>query len=254
MGFEPIKSFLIADENSETREGIADTIRHFYKDARIFMAGDGAEAMQKLRNATPSLMIVDLDMSKLAGSEKIEQVNSIEQMQRIGGAYSRIPTIVTSLLDPEPDVLERLEQLHMFFLKKPFKVPALIAIMEGFLNSSSGRVLKIEPLQLKAGETLFREGEASGNMFLVRTGKLRVFKNIDQKTKEIGIIGPNELVGEMAFIDRKPRSATVEAIEASELVELPLTDVHSYLAQQPVWLRALINTLVSRLRGIIDRK
>ena len=126
-----------------------------------------------------------------------------------------------------------------------------MGLIDGAFNGNKIRNAAPEPRKLLAGEVLFSEGEPAGNMYLVKSGKFRVFKSKTEQTKEIGVVGPNELVGEMVFIDKKPRSATVEAIEDSEVIELPIADIHSYLAQQPVWFRSLVNTILSRLREAI---
>lgn len=244
MGLDNVKSFLIADDDSDVREAIAEAIRHYYKDARIYMAADGSEAMQKLRNAPPSLVIIDLDMPKVTG------VEMIEQMQKIN-SFSRIPIIVISGMDHESEEIQAIHRRGMMFAQKPFKTQYLMGLIEGVFNGNRVRIAQPEPRKLSAGEVLFNEGDPSGNMYLVKAGKFRVFKSSSEHTKEIGIIGPNELVGEMAFIDKLPRSATVEAIEPSEVIELPIADINSYLAQQPVWFRSLVNTILSRLREAI---
>lgn len=246
MGFDTIKSFLIADEDSDVREAISDAIKHFYKDCRIYLASDGSEAMQKVRNAPPNIIIIDLDMPKVSG------VETLEQMQKVN-SFTRIPIIVMSGLDQDSEVLQQIADRGMIFLQKPFKTQVLTSMVESALTGNKAKPMTLDSKKLAPGEVLFRDGEASGNMYLVKTGKLRVYKGESDATKEIGVIGPNELVGEMAFVDRKARSATVEAIEESELIELPINDVHLYLAQQPIWLRTLINTILSRLRATIAK-
>lgn len=242
------KSFLIADDDAEVRDAIAEAIRHYYKDARVYTAADGSEAMQKLRNAPPSLVIIDIDMPKVSG------LDMIEQMQKIS-SFARIPIIVISGLDHSSDEIQTIRAKGMVFAEKPFKTQYLMGLIEGVFNGhKAARQVNVEPKAFTSGEIIFNEGDPSGSLYLVKSGKLRVYKTTGDKQKDIGTIGPNELVGEMAFIDKQPRSATVEALEDSQLIELPIADINVYLNSQPVWLRMLFNTLISRMRDTIAIK
>ena len=108
---------------------------------------------------------------------------------------------------------------------------------------------ELSEVELSSTDTLFTEGDDSHNLYLLKKGGLRVFKAFEDGTeKELGVIGPNELVGEMSFIDKGPRSATVVATTDCNLVQLPLDDFEKYLSTQPIWLKTLISTLLNRLR------
>jgi CRP/FNR family cyclic AMP-dependent transcriptional regulator len=238
---ETLSSVLIADDDADVREAIAAAIKGVYKEVRIYMADDGSEAMQKLRNAPPSLVIIDIDMPKVSGIEMIEQ------MQKIN-TFSRIPIIVISGLDHNSDEIQTIRSKGMMFAEKPFKTQFLIGLIEDALTGNKSRPVQLEPKVFMKGEIIFQEGDPSGSIFLVKTGKLRVYKIKDGVEKNIATIGQNELVGEMAFVDKKPRSANVMAEEDCALIELPIADVNSYLSTQPIWLRTIFNTLLARLR------
>ena len=244
---DQVKSFLIADDDAEVREAIAEAIKHYYKDCRVYTAADGSEAMQKLRNAPPALVIIDLDMPKVSGIEMIEQ------MQKIN-SFARIPIIVISGLDHASDEIQSIRAKGMMFAEKPFKTQYLMGLIEGVFNGNKLKQVTVEAKPVKSGESVFQEGDPSGSIYLVKSGKLRVFKTAGDKTKEIATIGPNELVGEMAFVDKKPRSASVVALEDSELIELPIADVNSYINAQPIWMKTIFNTLLARLRDSIAIK
>src|SRR3954454_21557008 len=73
--------------------------------------------------------------------------------------------------------------------------------------------------RLARGQILFSEGEPSDHLFLVRSGRLRVFvASAHGEELVLSVAGPGSALGELSVLDREPRSATVEALEAVELI------------------------------------
>lgn len=103
-------------------------------------------------------------------------------------------------------------------------------------------------INLRPNEFLVREGEESANMYYLQSGTLAVYKRKGDVERQIGTIYAGELVGEMSFLDKKPRSASVRAIQECSLVIVPIDKFQKYLDNQPPWFGALITTLLDRLR------
>jgi CRP-like cAMP-binding protein len=110
-----------------------------------------------------------------------------------------------------------------------------------------------EVLNLEAGNYLMREGEESNEMYYLSSGTLGVFKRKGDAEQQIGTIYSGELVGEMSFIDGEPRSATVKALGDCELKVIPKDALQRYLGGQPKWYKALVQTLLDRLRRANSR-
>lgn len=108
-------------------------------------------------------------------------------------------------------------------------------------------------LKLAAEDYLMREGEESNEMYYLASGTMAVFKRKGDKENQIGTIYSGELVGEMSFIDGEPRSASVKAIGDCELTVIPKEKLKSYLDGQPKWYRAMVQTLLDRLRRANQR-
>jgi CRP-like cAMP-binding protein len=105
-----------------------------------------------------------------------------------------------------------------------------------------------ETVKLAPNEILMNEGEESKEMYYVQSGNLAVFKKKGDRLQQIGTIMAGELVGEMSFIDGHPRSATVKAITDTELVVVPRDKFVQMIDSHPKWFKALLNTLLDRLR------
>lgn len=105
------------------------------------------------------------------------------------------------------------------------------------------------PLKVvKTNTLLFREGDPSECMYVVKTGKLSVYKQKGSSEIELAVIGPGQMIGEMAFFDQKPRSASVKALQDSEVIELPFKPLMAQYATFPEWLKSMVRTINDHLR------
>ncbi len=77
----------------------------------------------------------------------------------------------------------------------------------------------------KKGSLIFSEGDIGDHVYLIQSGKVRVFKLIGDQDKTLAILGPGDFLGEMAIIEKKPRSASAEAVVDSGLLVL---DQHTF--------------------------
>jgi CRP-like cAMP-binding protein len=70
------------------------------------------------------------------------------------------------------------------------------------------------------GDTLFKEGDRGDSLMIVLDGKLvaRV-RTASGGEEEVATLGPGEVVGEMAFVDAEPRSATVSSPQGATILE-----------------------------------
>lgn len=119
------------------------------------------------------------------------------------------------------------------------------------MNATTGAGNEI--IKLEKGEAVIHEGEESTQMYYLQSGSMSVHKRIGDSEKQIGTIYAGELVGEMSFLDKQPRSATVKAINECELVVIPAAKFEKMFKELPVWYRALVHTLLDRLRRANSR-
>ena len=107
-------------------------------------------------------------------------------------------------------------------------------------GSSTRRLLK--------GELLFAEGESSKAMYLLKSGMLRLFKKKGGNPIELDVVRSGQIIGELAFLDGEPRSASAEALTDCELMEVSLPMFQQVMVKLPDWLKILLKTIVGRLR------
>lgn len=101
----------------------------------------------------------------------------------------------------------------------------------------------------KAGDTVVTEGEPAKEMFVVRTGKvaIKVHGGIVEE------VGPGGIFGEMALIDHSPRSATIVAVEDTELVPINERLFVILVQDTPFFALDVMRVLVERIRLMNQR-
>ncbi len=106
-----------------------------------------------------------------------------------------------------------------------------------------------ESLELHAGEFLFQEGDDAHALYVVKKGVLRVVSGSTiYETVRVGGI-----VGEMAIIDERTRSASVIAGTYCELLEIDVPEFLSLVATNPRFALTVMRVMARRLR-IMDQR
>ncbi len=103
----------------------------------------------------------------------------------------------------------------------------------------------IESRYFKAGSTVFREGDEAHELFVIKSGKVRI--QIGNRT--LTELGPDTIFGEMALIDNEPRSATAIAVTDVELVPVGEKQFLFLVSQTPYVALKVMRVLVQRLRA-----
>ena len=104
-----------------------------------------------------------------------------------------------------------------------------------------------ERLTLPRGSLLIAEGDQSRPLFLLESGSLSVSQRKDSGEQPLGTIDPGDVVGEIAFVDQRPRSATVTVAEDAVLLKLDHARVMRELVDKPQALADLVQALAVRV-------
>jgi CRP/FNR family cyclic AMP-dependent transcriptional regulator len=99
------------------------------------------------------------------------------------------------------------------------------------------------------GTTIFRKGDSGSFMMALLIGRVRV-GNVSQDGKEItlNVIGPGEVLGEIALLDGDPRSADAVALEDITFIVVERRDFMPFLRRHPPLMERLLTVLCERLR------
>ena len=102
----------------------------------------------------------------------------------------------------------------------------------------------IDAIQFKRGSIIFREGDEARELFVIKSGHVRI--QIGNRT--ITELGVDSIFGEMALIDSEPRSATATAITDVELVPVSEKQFLFLVSQTPYFALKVMRVLAQRLR------
>jgi CRP/FNR family cyclic AMP-dependent transcriptional regulator len=146
--------------------------------------------------------------------------------------------MVATTLRPDPEILRK---------------TAIFRSLDGSDFNALTMCLRVR--QCAAGTLLFREGEPGQSMMIVAAGTLvATVRRSDGEEQEINRMGPCETIGEMAFLDPAPRSATVRAVTEAAYYELDDDGLATLRRRAPTAAAALVwatlRDVTRRLRRI----
>ena len=99
-----------------------------------------------------------------------------------------------------------------------------------------------------AGTVLFKEGDKGKSMFVLRSGKVKIWKHISDSELTLAMLGPGEFFGEMALLEGLPRSAGATVVEDALLIELEQKHFETLVRKNNEIAVRLMRRLSSRLR------
>ena len=96
---------------------------------------------------------------------------------------------------------------------------------------------------------IFEEGVSGDYMYVIQQGEVKISKlSDDGREKILEILGPGAFFGEMALLDRGPRSASVKSTQACVLLALSRHDFLALLRESPEISLELMRELSLRVR------
>lgn len=101
-----------------------------------------------------------------------------------------------------------------------------------------------EAERFQAGDLVFSKGDPADRMYLVDSGTVSL--TIDDRVLEV--VGPGGVFGEMAVIDREPRSADAVAESDCELVAIDKRRFWFLVQETPYFAEFVMRIMANRLR------
>lgn len=106
----------------------------------------------------------------------------------------------------------------------------------------------LELVRFEPGEILFREGERTFFFYMIKEGRIEVFRETEGDNVVLAILEEGQSLGEFAMIDRQVRSASARAITPVTAVKVSEEAYASLLGELPSWAQSMLEGLVARLR------
>ena len=141
---------------------------------------------------------------------------------------------------------------------KPPDFAALLRLNPLFAKLGEEAIARIAALcvrrQLSAGEVLFVKGDEGDALYGIRRGQIRIATGTEAgKRLTLNVLGPGDLLGEIALLDGRSRTADAIAAEPSELFMVRRQDFLRLLEREPRIAVHLIELLCERVRWISER-
>jgi CRP/FNR family cyclic AMP-dependent transcriptional regulator len=237
------KVFLVISGSQERVELITGLIDSHYNDPVVYSAPSGNVGLLKIRNAEIDIIIID---SEAHTADRIETIQVIlEQKVNPLAAMMIIGHPPEDEIFVDEIVTGKISWIDEDLMGDEFNRSLVKALNYSSHNESASFYLRF----LAPGDVLIKEGEKAEFVYILRSGELSAFKMTDGKKVVLGKIEPGEFVGEMAYINNEPRTASIEALADSQLIEVPIGLIDSILYKRPSWTRALVQTLSKRLKS-----
>ncbi len=114
-------------------------------------------------------------------------------------------------------------------------------------GSSLNEVAQLtDEIDVEAGRVLMRQGELGQEFFLILDGAVVV----ERDGRVLATLGPGDFLGEIALLDRGPRSATATVQRASRLLVLARPEFLTLISDFPDVRIAVLEALAQRVRRL----
>lgn len=104
-----------------------------------------------------------------------------------------------------------------------------------------------EPVSLRAGDVLIRQGEPGDSAYVILSGDFEVQKQSGQSLIKIDVRTPGDVVGEMALLSRAPRNASIIAKTDGETLRIPQEAFEKLLLSSTTAAMAVLHWVMTRL-------
>jgi HlyB family type I secretion system ABC transporter len=100
-------------------------------------------------------------------------------------------------------------------------------------------VERLTPMTAAAGDTILHEGDPPGPMYVIETGRARVFSAEGGRSRNLSFLRAGDFFGELSVLRGSARTASVEALTECRLLALGAEDLSALAGQYPEFRRAL---------------
>lgn len=106
----------------------------------------------------------------------------------------------------------------------------------------------IEQVSFSAGSVIFKEGDKADAVYFLESGSVEISRTDNGAKIPLAKLAKDAVFGEMALIDKKPRSATVTALETTSGLKADEAAFNSVLSKADPVVKEIMTRLVASIR------
>ncbi len=249
----PVLGFLPPDVQAQVLERVEHT--RFSFGQTIIAAGAPVDALHVLLEGRARMVKVgdngdEVSLGTLRAGESFGEIGLLE-----AGTH---PATVRASSDVEVLRLDRAVLTELVAarpeIREYFELQARHRHLQHFLRQFStlsrlppealaDLLRDLEPVEVRAGETIFSDGDPPGPMFIIEEGRCRMHIGVDGRRRNIAFLRKGEFFGEQSVIRNEPREGTVEAVTPTRLLRLTQEAYEQLLERHPDFRREIEDQL-----------
>ena len=142
----------------------------------------------------------------------------------------------------------------MMPLEEEVQLLSRVGLLEPLSDEDLRGLLQLSvDTHLEAGETFFTPEDTTERLFILKKGRVRIFRTADARELTLAEIEPGTIFGEMALTAQRLRGSYAQAIEPSILISMSRSDLEHIIEENPQVGTRLVQLLSERLRSYEER-
>lgn len=105
----------------------------------------------------------------------------------------------------------------------------------------------------RKGEVVFNEGDPGAEMYVVQSGQVEVYRNMNDEKRFVRLFEKGDFFGEMSLLEGMPRTATAEVVEDAELIVINGATFDQMIKSNIEIAVRMLRKLSKRLRETTDQ-
>lgn len=229
------------------QEGHAGSTMYLIAEGRVLVYATGAEGQRVYLSSLSSGDFFG-ENAFFTGAPRSANVEALYDVE----AFEVDQTLYNRVMQSNPRASQILLQ---FYKERIVETVMAKSPVFGRLTAEDRRQL-VDRFQLrvfKPGEPVLREGDLNQQIYLIKNGEAEVFTEKGGPRTRLSVIGPETVFGEVAVLRGVPRTASVQALNKLETLELSGDAFLQVLSNKPQLKQKILDVVAQRARENIDK-
>lgn len=101
-------------------------------------------------------------------------------------------------------------------------------------------------VSFKKGAILFKEGDMVAHFYIIKSGVVRLFKEVDNSIETVSVLTENDFVGEVEFFTDGARLTSAVTMTPVDMIAIKRSEVKKVVQLCPSWVNDIMSTLSER--------